>query len=121
MSNNPLNLAVRFLLELGALAAMAYWGWTTHDGLWRFLWAVGLPLLAAALWGTLRVPGDPGDAPVAIPGAFRLFLEFIFFATAVWCIADAGRQSLAVAFAAITLLHYLASYDRVLRFLRRSP
>jgi hypothetical protein len=31
MSKNPANLALRFVLELAALAALGYWGWTTHN------------------------------------------------------------------------------------------
>ena len=35
------NLAVRFLiLELGALAIAAYWGYTTADGLLRWVLAI---------------------------------------------------------------------------------
>jgi Protein of unknown function (DUF2568) len=29
------NLGLRFLLELGALAAVGYWGWQTADGVFR--------------------------------------------------------------------------------------
>ena len=37
MSAHPINLALRFILELAALYALGYWGWTQHDGLvdWR--------------------------------------------------------------------------------------
>jgi hypothetical protein len=90
-----------------------------HDGAWRFAWAIGLPLIAATLWGVFRVPGDPGDAPVAVPGAIRLLLEFLFFGTAVWCLFDAGHPTLALIFGGIIFLHYAASYDRIVRFLNR--
>jgi hypothetical protein len=68
MANNPINLLVRFILELAGLFALGYWGWTQHTGALRILLAVGLPLLAAAIWGVFRVPGHPGNAPVAVPG-----------------------------------------------------
>lgn len=83
MSNHPGNLALRFLLELFSLFAMRYWGWTQHTALLRVLFAIGLPVLAAALWGTFRVPDDPGKAPVAIPGYLRLLLEASYFNGAV--------------------------------------
>ncbi len=59
MGSHPLNLALRFLLELVALGAMGYWGWTQHEGTARWLWAIGLPLVAAVLWGTFAVPTTP--------------------------------------------------------------
>src|SRR5690606_19890911 len=70
MANNPLNLGLRFLLELVALFAVGYWGWTQHQGVMRFVLAIGLPALLAAAWGIFRVPGDAsasGEAIVAVP------------------------------------------------------
>jgi hypothetical protein len=32
MGSHPLNLAVRFALELSALAALGVWGWRQGDG-----------------------------------------------------------------------------------------
>ncbi len=56
---HPLNLAVRFALELAALAALAAWGWSLTDSWWRWATAAGLVLIAAFVWGTFAVPGDP--------------------------------------------------------------
>ena len=117
MSNNPINLALRFILELAGLAAMGYWGWTTHDGVGRYVWGFGLPVLAAAVWGVFRVPGDPGDAPVAVSGVVRLLLEAAYFGGAVGLLYAAGRESAALILGVVVVLHYLASYDRVIRFL----
>ena len=93
MSQNPINLAVRFLLEIAALVAIGYWGWAQHAGILRYALVIGLPLLAAFLWGTLRVPEDAsanGKAPVPVPGALRLLLELAFFGFATWGLFDAG-------------------------------
>ena len=46
MSENPVNLALRFLLELAALAALGQWGWVAHDGAARWVWTVGLVVVA---------------------------------------------------------------------------
>lgn len=111
-SNHPANLVLRFLLELAALAAMAYWGWTAHEGFWQLVCAAGLPLIAAVLWGTFRVPDDPGKAPVPVPGTLRLLLEIVFFGTAVWLLT-ATTPGVALVFGGLVVLHYLVSIDRI--------
>lgn len=117
MSSHPVNLAVRFALEIAALVAMGHWGWTQHTGAVRWLWAIGLPVVAAAVWGTFRVPGDPGNAPVAVPGSVRLALEAVFFAGAVWLLVQADRPTAALIMGGVLVVHYLVSYDRVLDLL----
>jgi len=122
MGTHPANLALRFLLELGALAGLAYWGWVAHDGAWRFVWAIGLVMVAAILWGTFAVSDDPsrsGQAPVPVPGLVRLILELALFITASWAIIASGRAPLGLGFAAIVLAHYLLSYDRILWLIRQ--
>jgi len=119
MANNPLNLALRFFLELAALTAMGYWAWTQHDGFVRWLLAIGTPVFAAAVWGVFRIPNDPGDAPIAVPGIVRLAIEAAFFGGAIWALFAADRPTWGWVLAAITLLHYAASYDRVARLLGR--
>jgi hypothetical protein len=118
MANHPLNLALRFLLEIMALVSIGYWGWTQHSGLIRILNAFGSPILAAAIWGTFRVPGNPGDAIVAVPGIVRLLLEAALFGGATWALYAAGRPSWTLIFGGVVLLHYLASYDYVIELLR---
>ncbi len=116
MARNPLNLAVRFLLELAALVAIGYWGFDQDEGVWRFVLGLGSPLLAAAAWATFRVPGDhsaSGDAPVPIPGALRLLLEWALFGLAAWALYAAGHQVPALILASITIIHYALSYDRI--------
>ncbi len=118
MSKNPIILTLMFLLELAGLAAMIYWGWTQHEGILRVILAVGLPVLAAAIWGIFRVPGEPGDAVVAVPGALRLLIEAVFFITAILLLASAGQPTLALIFATLVVIEYAASYDRIIRFVR---
>ena len=116
MSQNPLNLALRFLLELTALVAIGYWGWTQFDGVLRYLLAIGLPLLAAFVWGTFRVPADASansKAPVRVPGIVRLLIEIIFFGFATWAFFNAGAITPAAILGGLTLFHYIISYDRI--------
>ena len=116
MSSNPINLTIRFLLELTALYAFGYWGWTQHEGGMSFALAIGLPLLAMVLWGTFAVPDDPsrsGKAPVPVKGIIRLTLELAFFAIATWLLFDAGQLLWGKFLSAAVLIHYLISYDRI--------
>lgn len=116
MSLHPLNLALRFLLEVAALVALAYWGFSQHAGFWRFVIGLGSPLVAAVLWGTFAVPNDrsrSGKAPVPVPGVVRLLLELTFFGLAAWALYDAGKPMLALVLAGVTAVHYVLSYDRV--------
>lgn len=122
MGSHPLNLTLRFLLELSAMIAMGYWGWTQHEGLTRWLWTIGLPLIAAILWGTFAIPNDPsrsGHAPIPVPGAVRLLMELMFFAIGAMALVASQRFSAGVALAATVLFHYAISYDRILWLLKR--
>lgn len=121
MGFHPANLALRFLLELSALAAMGAWGWQQGEGPERYVFALLVPLVAAAAWGVLAVPGDrsrSGKAPVAVPGAVRLGVEAAFFAFAVLALYEAGGKALAAILASAVSVHYVASYDRVAWLLR---
>lgn len=116
MSTHPINLAVRFMLELAALFCMGQWGWQQSPGGIRYLLAGGIPLLAAAMWGVFRKPEDPtssGEAPVEIPGGLRLGLELAFFAFATWTLIDLGYGGAAWGLGGVALLHYALSYDRI--------
>jgi hypothetical protein len=117
MSDNPVNLLLRFLLELAGLTALGYWGWTQHDGAARWVWAIGAVAAAAAVWGVFRVPGDGGAPVVAVAGWVRLAIEAAFLTTATAALYASGQRTTAVVFAAVVIGHYLVSYDRVLRFL----
>ena len=121
MGSHPINLAVRFSLEMVALFAMGYWGWTQHEGIVRWLWAIGLPLIVAVAWGTFAVPDDPsrsGNAPIPVPGLVRLLLEMAFFAVAVIAFIASQRVNAGVTLAVITIIHYVISYDRILWLLK---
>ena len=117
MAYHPLNLALRFLLELAALAAMASYGWQLTDSRpLRLLAAVVIPIIAASLWGIFAVPGDPsrsGQAPVPVKGSVRLGLELVFFGFGVWSLYASGAHMLSLVLGAVVLLHYVASYDRI--------
>jgi hypothetical protein len=53
---NAANLALKFLLELAAFAALAWWGATVGSGVVSVLVAVAAPLAAVVLWGLFAAP-----------------------------------------------------------------
>jgi len=117
MGSNPVNLAIRFLLEIAALFALGSWAWRQGSGWTRYVFAFGLVILVGAIWSTFAVPDDPsrsGSAPIPTLGIIRLFIELAIFASATWAIYDSGSVKLSWIFAAIVTVHYVISYDRIL-------
>jgi hypothetical protein len=116
MGTHPVNLVVRFLLELSALFVLGLWGWHQRDDGFRIVAALAIPLIAAALWGTFAVPHDPtrsGSAPVPISGVLRLALELGFFGSATLALYYLGFGKLTAALGTAVVIHYLLSYDRI--------
>jgi hypothetical protein len=121
LAYHPINLGLRFALELIALGALAWWGRVSAPGWWGWLLACLTPLLAATLWGVFRFPEDAGRSgkvPVAVPGGLRLALEITFFSLAVLALRAVGAQIWSLTFAVIVILHYAASWNRLELMLR---
>jgi len=121
MGSHPINLAVRFLLELAALGAMGTWGFAHGTGMTRYICGIGIPLIAVAFWVTFAVPNDPsrkGTAPVPVAGIWRLMLELSFFGVAVWMLSSLAKPALALSFGAAVVIHYATSRDRIVWLLR---
>ena len=122
MGSNPINLIIRFTLEMGALFIFGLWGWKSTSAPLRTLLTVGLPVFAALAWGVFNVPGDPsrsGKAPVPVPGFVRLMLELLIFGAACWVLFDLGYKTLGWIGGIIVLIHYGVSYDRIMWLLRQ--
>lgn len=116
MGSHPINLAIRFLLELAALISSGIWGWNQSNDWPRFLMAIGIPIILAAIWGTFAVPNDPsrsGKAPIVTRGIVRLAIELVIFSIATWALDDMGFVKLSLIFGILVLLHYMVSYDRI--------
>jgi len=121
MSQNPINLTVRFLLEIIALVAIGARARAQFPGAPGFILMIVLPLFAAVVWGTFNVKGDPsrsGKAPVPVPGLIRLLLELFIFASATWALSTLN-PTYGWIFSAVALLHYILSYDRIVWLLER--
>lgn len=117
MGSHPLNLGLRFLLEITALVVSGMWGWKQQEGELKYLLALGIPILLAAIWGTFAVPEDPsrsGAAPVVTPGIIRLIIELGIFGFATWAMFQLSWSKVWWIFGSIVVLHYLISYDRII-------
>jgi hypothetical protein len=91
-------LALRFVLELGALAALAYGGWRVDGPLWlRLLFAVAAPLAAALIWGRWVAP----RASHLLDDPLRLVPEWVVFGGAVAALVATGHPLLGAALAVL--------------------
>ena len=119
---NPINLALRFALELVALAAIGWWGSSLSDSGWRWITGFAMVAAVATVWGTFTVPGDPsrgGEGIVHIPGYLRLGIELSVFAAGAYSLRSMGRPGLAIGFGTLVLAHYAWSYERVAWLLKQ--
>ena len=106
----------RFVLELCALAGLAWWGATLDASLVvRIVVAVCAPLAAAAVWGRYVAP----RAPHALSGAPKLAVEVGVFAAATAALVAGGAWPLGVALALAYVVDSLALAATARR--RRSP
>jgi hypothetical protein len=90
------NLGLKFLLELAAFAALAYWGADTS-----LLLAIAAPLVAILLWAWLAAPRSAHR----LPAAARIPFELLVFAAAVAALAAAGATTLAVVLGALVVVN----------------
>lgn len=95
------NLGVLFLIELGAFAAAAYWGFTL-DAPTPVTWLAGLgaPLVLIVLWALFGSP----RARFKTRGAGRAAFEVVWFGAGVAALFAAGAWQWAVAFAALCVV-----------------
>ncbi|WP_428328477.1 YrdB family protein [Mucilaginibacter sp.] len=121
MNTNPINMVVRFLLEVAMLAALSNWGLHLFTGWLGYAAAIGFPLMAAALWGIFRIANDPKPAPVEIPGMLRLILEWSLFTLSVFALYRTGYLKLGLIMAIVVKIHYMVSYDRTWVMMRNKP
>jgi hypothetical protein len=95
------NLALAFVLELCALAALCYWGVSVGVGpVTKTVLGIGAPLSAAVLWGLFAAP----RAAVSVP-LVGLGVKLIVFGSAVVALYFTGHRTLAVVFAVIIVVN----------------
>ncbi|MER5437717.1 YrdB family protein [Streptomyces sp. NPDC002790] len=109
-SLHVINEGLAFLLEVAALAVLAWWGWQTVDTTaLRLLLAVAAPTVAAVLWGLFAAP--KARIPVQLAGV--LTVKVLIFGAAAAALYTMGRHGWATAFAVVVAANtVLATLDR---------
>jgi hypothetical protein len=107
------NLALKFVLELAAVAAFAIWGASVDGAGLAVLLAVVAPVLAIGLWGTLAAP----KSTRRLPTRKRVPFELGVFALAALAFLASGHEAAAIIFAVAAainaaLLKWLEQWDR---------
>lgn len=120
MNRGQAALVLRVVLDVAALIGVAVGGYLLADGVLGVVFAVTFPTTAAVLWAVLRVPGDPGEAIVPVPGIVRFLLEIGLLAGAVALLIFVDRPFYGGIVAAITIAQYAAGFDRVVWLLTPS-
>lgn len=101
--------AVMFLLELGVLISLAYWGFTREVHLLvKIVAGLGTPAVFATLWGLFMAGGK---APYQLHGLARAAFEVVWFGTGAAALAASGLVTAGVVFAVVYVV------DGVLRLL----
>lgn len=101
------NLALAFVLELAALAAFAYWGFNTGDSsLVHVVLGLGVPVLAAALWGIFAAPKSSRRLQ---GGAWWVF-KVVFFALASAALFVAGQPTLGLVLGVVAAVNLVLLY-----------
>lgn len=95
------NLGVLFLIELAALAAVSYWGFT-RDVRTPAAWLLGLgaPAVLVVLWAVFGSP----RAPRKTRGAVRVVFEALWFGAAVAALPLAGAPVWAAVLAGVVVV-----------------
>lgn len=102
----PANDGLRFLLEVGVLVALGYWGFGRSGGAMRWVVGLGLPLLVAVGWSVFVNP----DGSQATSDPLRLVLELAVFGAAVAALTALRRRPLALTFALLMVVHLALTF-----------
>lgn len=99
------NAALMFLLELGVIASVGYWGFTVSPN-WaiKLLAGLGGPALFIAAWALFGAGGG-ANAIFPLTGLARAALEILWFGGGALALYAAGLATPAAVFAALFVVN----------------
>ncbi|MEV1037558.1 DUF2568 domain-containing protein [Streptomyces sp. NPDC050204] len=96
------NEAVAFVVELAALAALAWWGFATGGGMaGQLLLGVGAPVVAAVVWGMFAAP----RARFRPPLVGVLVVKAVVLGCGVYAVHAVGHSVGAVFFGVVVVVN----------------
>ncbi|MEU9977761.1 YrdB family protein [Streptomyces sp. NPDC051014] len=107
---HAINEGLAFLIEIAALAVLAWWGWQSVESrALGLLVAVAAPAAAAVLWGMFAAPR--ARIPVPLPGV--LVVKAVVFGAASAALYAMGHVSWAAVAVVVAVANTaLATLDR---------
>jgi hypothetical protein len=98
------NLALRFIIELIALGAVGYWGFSNRGlGLGRIALGIGASLALIVVWTLVVAPN--GAIPLSQPQ--RDVIGTALLVLAAGALADTGYPTAAVAFGVVVIVNWI--------------
>ncbi len=98
------NLALKFVLELAAVAAFVAWGASIGDGIVSIAVAAAAGVIAIALWGRFAAP----KSGRRLPTPARVAFELGFFALACAAVLALGAPGLAAVLGVLVVVNAAA-------------
>jgi hypothetical protein len=95
------NLGLKFLLELAAIAAFAYWGASHSPVILAVILAIAIPAAFVAAWGIWAAPRSPRR----LRRPARVVFELGCFALAAAALIAAGATVAGVAYAVVAAVN----------------
>jgi hypothetical protein len=100
------NLALRGLMELGIVVALAYWGYQTGQStIERALLSIGAPMLVFSVWTFIDF-----RKVVPVPEPFRLVQELVLSGLAAVAWYAAGQHTLGWGLGLVSIVHHALVY-----------
>lgn len=101
-----INQIIYFLMELSMLGSLAYWGFqSSQHSYLKYVSAIGLPLLAAVLWGVFAAPRS--DYRLAPP--YRSLFALTLFGLSFFLLYRTGHSRLAITLGIVALVSELTA------------
>ncbi|NUW37579.1 YrdB family protein [Nonomuraea sp. SMC257] len=99
------NAVLMFVLEMGVLASVAYWGFTVSPN-WaiKLLAGLGGPAVFIAVWALFGAGGG-ANATIPLTGIARAILEIVWFGGGAFFLYAAGRAVPAAVFVLVFVVN----------------